>query len=274
MGGECFKNLRGLKSGGWSVCALLAALALILVLADFSPALAEKGSSSAGAPEERVSSTGDAAFNGFEEFEQEEAPVVFDPLGGYNRAMTQVNDRLYFWVIKPAAKAYGTVVPEFLREAVNRFFANLGFPIRFVNNILQLKLKCAGVEAARFGLNSTAGLAGFLDPAQKWFHLSPHEEDFGQTLGHYGVNGGFHLVLPVLGPSNFRDTLAMVPDGFLNPLYYIEDESARTGVTVFKTVNRASLHIGEYESLRKDAIDLYILLRNAYEQNREKEIEE
>jgi len=208
-------------------------------------------------------------FEGFDEFESEPAPPVFDPLVGYNRTMTRVNDRLYFWVLKPAAQAYGAVLPEFARQCFSRFFKNLGFPVRLVNTLFQVKLKGAGVETLRFGVNSTVGIIGFFDPAKKWMHLSPYEEDCGQTLGYYGLNGGFHLVLPFFGPSNLRDALGRVPEFFLDPVsYYIP------GAFAVRVVNRTSLHIGEYESFRKDAMDMYILFRNAYKQNRKKKIEE
>jgi len=232
----------------------------------------QAGPSSAGSPES-ASDTFDE-FSEFNEFESKAAPEVFDPLIGYNRIMTQVNDRLYFWALKPAAQAYGTAVPKFVRQCVNRFFDNLGFPVRFVNNLLQLKLKGAGVETLRFGVNSTLGIAGFMDPARNGLNLSPYEEDFGQTLGHYGLNGGFHLVMPLFGPSNFRDTLGGVPDGYLDPMNYMPDSYAIEGVYVLDVVNKTSLRIGQYESFRKDAMDMYILFRNAYEQNRKKEIEE
>lgn len=212
-------------------------------------------------------------FRQFKEFE-EAAPPVYDPLMGYNRVMTRFNDRLYFWVLKPAAQGYGAVVPEPARTAVNRFFKNLGYPVRLVNNLLQANFRDAAVETLRFGINTTAGIAGFFDPAAKWWGLSAYPEDFGQTLGCYGVNGGFHFVLPVFGPSNFRDALGRVPDAFLDPVNYVDDTAVQVGAPILEKVNWTSLHIGEYESMREDALDMYILFRNAYEQNRKKEIEE
>ncbi len=204
---------------------------------------------------------------------------ISDPLSGYNRFMTGVNDKFYFWVLKPAAVGYGHVVPRGLRIAISRFFDNLLFPVRFVNNLLQFKFKGAGVELARFGINSTLGLAGLEDPAQEFLALNPHREDFGQTLGYYGVGGGFHLVLPIFGPSNLRDTFGFAADTFLDPLCYVGScyfgyWEAVLGVRSYKTLNYGSLHIGEYESIKKDAFDLYLFLRDAYEQTRAKAIEE
>lgn len=219
----------------------------------------------------------DSDFDEFKEFDSgtdKRGVKVYDPLAGYNRFMTKVNDRIYFWVLKPAASGYAAITPRFMRKSVNRFFKNLSYPVRFVNNVLQLKFKKAGVETARFMINSTVGLAGLRDPADRWFDLEAYPEDFGQTLGVYGVGEGFHLVLPLLGPSNLRDAFAIIPDKFLEPLYYVEPTEAAIALGVYDRVNYTSLHLGEYESLKGDAVDWYIFLRNAYESNRKKKIEE
>jgi len=213
-------------------------------------------------------------FDQFDEFDEDVDAELFDPLGGYNRSMTRFNDKFYLWVLKPVAKGYRVFMQKPPRLAINRFFTNLGFPLRFVNNLLQLKLEHAGIETIRFGVNSTTGLLGLFDPAKDWMELDAYPEDFGQTLGHYGVGGGFHVVLPFFGPSNFRDVCSMAPDCFLNPICYIEDKKVVFALTTLKFINKASLHIEEYEELRKDALDLYPFLRNAYEQNRNKQIEE
>jgi phospholipid-binding lipoprotein MlaA len=209
-----------------------------------------------------------------DEFAAVAAEPVSDPLSGYNRVMTQVNDRIYFWLLKPVAQGYGAVVPEGARLAVGRFFRNLLMPVRFANNLLQLKPKQAGTELARFVVNTTVGVLGFGDPAANRFGLQAYPEDFGQTLGHYGVGSGFHIVLPLLGPSNLRDTLGLIPDYFLDPVSYIEESDVQLAIRAYDRVNYTSLHIGEYESLKKDAVDLYTFLRDGYEQRRLKQIEE
>ncbi len=223
-------------------------------------------------------SSGDSEFeefeDEFEEFEDDKIDDVLDPLSGYNRFMTGVNDKLYFWALKPVARGYRAVVPEPGRLAVGRFFKNLGYPIRFVNNLLQFKIKESGIETARFGINTTIGIAGLFDPAEKMFDLKPCGEDFGQTLGHYGIGSGFHIVLPVFGPSNLRDTIGRVPDFFLYPVNYIDDGGTVFAINAFDRTNYTSLHIGEYESVKKDAIDFYIFMRDAYEQNRENRVKE
>lgn len=209
------------------------------------------------------------------EFEESDSMADFDPLSGYNRFMTQVNDRVYFWALKPVARGYGYVVPEPARIGVRRFFNNLLMPVRFVNNLLQLKPKQAVTELGRFTINSTAGLLGFFDPAAESFNLQPAPEDFGQTLGYYGIGSGFHIVLPLLGPSNLRDTVGLIPDRFLDPVpYVVDDWEARLALQAHETVNNTSLRIGEYESIKKDAIELYPFLRDAYEQRRDRMIEE
>ncbi|MBF0278568.1 MAG: VacJ family lipoprotein [SAR324 cluster bacterium] len=208
------------------------------------------------------------------EFGEEKESEIFDPLSGYNRLMTDINDTIYIYALKPVASGYQAVMPEIARQGISRFFNNLLFPVRFVNNILQMKFKNAGEEFARFGVNTTIGVLGFADPAKDWLDLDAHHEDFGQTLGYYGVGSGFHIVLPILGPSNLRDSISLLPDSALDPISYIDPFETEVGIRVFDAVNSTSLHLGEYEAIKKDAIDLYPFLRDIYEQNRNKKIEE
>ncbi|MFQ5589486.1 MAG: VacJ family lipoprotein [Nitrospiria bacterium] len=231
----------------------------------------------------------DLEDDGFGDFEDEFEPLpekpVSDPLSGYNRAMTKFNDKFFDYVLSPVAKGYNVVVPEGGRIGIRRFFKNLFFPMRFLNNFLQLKYDRAAIETARFVVNSTVGLLGFFDPAKNWLRLEAYPEDFGQTLGFYGVGPGPHLVLPFLGPSNLRDTLGFVADTYSVPIAYIPEmdisgtsESDRifiaAGVESYRQLNKASLSLEEYESLRRDALDLYTFLRDAYERNRAVQIKE
>ena len=183
--------------------------------------------SSEAVPEAEVAADTDEEEEGFDdEFEDEFGAAekeVFDPLSGYNRVMTDFNDSLYVWVLDPVARGYRWVLPYAARRGVKNFFHNLLFPLRFVNNALQLKIKNAGEEFLRFSINSTIGILGFWDPAKEWFDLEAHEEDFGQTLGYYGVGGGFHVVLPFLGPSNVRDMFSLYPDMQMDPVNYVEN---------------------------------------------------
>ncbi len=209
-----------------------------------------------------------------EEFGPPEKVIVADPLEPYNRAITTFNDKAYFYALKPAAKGYGKVVPEFIRRAFDRAFRNANFPIRFINCFLQLKFKKLGITTARFIINSTLGIAGFGDPARSWFHLEPVEEDFGQTLGHYRMGSVFHIVWPFIGPSNLRDTIGKAGDIFSHPATYLLDWWILLSIRAFDKINHTSLHIGEYETLKRDALDYYIFIRDAYEQMRIKKIKE
>lgn len=217
-----------------------------------------------------------------DEFESEQEKD-FDPLSGYNRFMTSFNDGLYRKVVFPLGRGYRVITPKQFRESVNNFFLNLEFPIRLINNLLQLKFKNSLEETERFFVNSTIGIGGLFDPAASWLDIKPHDEDFGQTLGHYGVGGGFYLVLPFFGPSNLRDTFSLLVDWQLDPFFYHEGRSYNIvdinfwqslGLKSFQYFNQYSDNIEDYENLTKDAIDIYPLLKSVYEQNREKEIEE
>ena len=205
-----------------------------------------------------------------------------DPLSGYNKIMTNFNDKFYIHILNPVAKTYKGVLPKPIRKGIDNFLDNLMYPMRLLNNLLQFKFKNSYLETQRFLLNSTIGLAGFIDVANDNFHVKQHSEDFGQTLGYYGVGSGFYIVLPLLGPSNLRDSVGLITDTIINPMTYMgnrgynlfDNSTEALGVSVEKTINYSSLHVGEYEKLKKDAIDLYPFLRNIYEQRRKKEITE
>jgi phospholipid-binding lipoprotein MlaA len=201
--------------------------------------------------------------------EQYMAGGIADPIEPWNRLMFAFNDRFYFWLVKPAAQGYNFVVPKAVRVRVNNFFDNLAAPIRFANALLQLKFEAAGVELARFLLNSTAGMAGLFDVASERLDLRSSDEDLGQTLGHYGIGQGIYIVWPILGPSSLRDSVGMAGDQFLYPVNYLEDKKAVLGVRAYEYLNRASLRIGDYEDLKESAIDPYVSVRNAYFQYRE-----
>jgi phospholipid-binding lipoprotein MlaA len=218
---------------------------------------------------------GTVDFTAFEdEFDLDSEHRVFDPLAPYNRFMFKVNDKIYLWVLKPVATGYGKVVPESGRIAARKCLDNLGFPGRLVNNLLQFKIKSAGVETARFAVNSTVGVLGLFDPAKSKFGLEPQPEDVGQTFGRYGVGEGFPIVLPLFGPSNLRDAIGRIGDHFLDPVSYLDPLEARLAVRAYDQVNYESLHLGEYEKLVEGALDPYLLIRDAYKQNRDSKIQE
>lgn len=218
------------------------------------------------------------------EFAQQEKNTTqgSDPLNGYNRVMTDFNDALYVNIYRPISKGIDAVLHDKVQEGISNMYYNSTFPIRFVNSILQLKFDKALIEIGRFLLNTTFGILGFFDVAQTHFDLYTSPEDFGQTLGHYGVPAGPHIVLPFFGPSNTRDTISMVPDAYLDPTVYNESRGMnivdhRDNTIVLKVIeqlNYGSQNYEAYDIIRKDAIDLYPYLKNIYEQKRSQMIKE
>jgi phospholipid-binding lipoprotein MlaA len=206
--------------------------------------------------------------------EEPPLPSIADPIEPLNRALFVFNDKAYFWVMKPVAQGYRAVVPEVMRISVRNFYSNLAMPIRFVNNLLQGKIRNSGVELLRFALNTTAGIGGLFDPAKDDFRLVARDEDLGQTFGKYGLGHGLYIVLPLLGPSSLRDAIGLAGDAFLDPFNYVEDTEVLVGAKVLKTENEVSLRIGEYEDLTKSAIDPYVAVRDAYSQYRAKRVKE
>ena len=203
---------------------------------------------------------------------EEEEITVKDPLEPMNRAFFQFNDKLYFWVMKPVATGYGKVLPEPARVGVRNFFSNITTPIRLVNCLLQGKFHSVGTEAARFGINTTIGVAGFGDPAYKKYKIEIAREDFGQTLGVYGLGPSIYFNWPILGPSSGRDTVGIVVDYFLDPVNYLAPPPANIGVYTVDKVNDTSLRLGEYDDFKRAAVDPYISLRQAYMQYRQAQV--
>lgn len=207
--------------------------------------------------------------------EDKDAALVSDPLMPVNRVMYVINDRLYLWVMEPAAKGYKKVVPQPARIGVANFFHNLGTPVRMLNCVLQGKGESACVEFTRFTLNTVFGVAGFMDVARTNPKLSPPpDEDMGQTFAVWGMGNGWYLVLPFFGPSTFRDAAGMGGDYYADPRSAIDDTLVSAGLSALDTINVLSFRIGDYQSLKKAAIDPYIAIRNAYIQNRIKKIKE
>jgi phospholipid-binding lipoprotein MlaA len=208
---------------------------------------------------------------------EEVGETIADPIEPVNRAFFHFNDKLYFWVLKPVATGYKAIIPEDGRIGIRNFFSNLTTPVRLANCLLQARFKGAGNETLRFVVNTTYGLGGVLDTAKKEFKIAKQEADFGQTLGIWGMGPVFYLDLPVLGPSSLRDGLGFAVDASLNPqtylaFYFVVYSYANTGGWILEKINEASLTLGEYESLKKAALDPYIALREAYSQYRQNKI--
>jgi phospholipid-binding lipoprotein MlaA len=202
--------------------------------------------------------------------------TIADPLEGFNRAMFVFNDKLYFWFMKPVAQGYGFVVPEQARVAVNRFFLNVRTPVRLVNCLLQFKLHDAGTEFWRFTVNTTLGVGGLFDPAKAWAGVDLKREDTGQTLGRYGLGPGFFINWPFFGPSSLRDSFGLIGDHGLDPVSYLTPQEPwiSTPTKLYDKLNLLSLNIGVYEDLKKDSLDPYLFIRDAYHQHREKLVKE
>ena len=212
-------------------------------------------------------------FDPFENNDEEfssgtNAAEISDPIEGYNRVIHAFNDKLYFYFLKPVAKGYSFIVPSPARVCVKQVFYNAAMPKRFVNCLLQGKLQGAGLELARFSINTTFGLGGLFNPAGKC--IKDYNEDSGKTLGHYGIGTGMYIVWPLLGPSSLRGTAGTVLDTALNPLTYVNMEFwQKLSIRGYYAVNDTSLRLGEYGDLKQSAIDPYIALRNAYFQHRQ-----
>ena len=207
-----------------------------------------------------------------EEFEQSSSDDN-DPLKEYNIMMTNYNDIFYTKIFFPLADEYKTILPKSARVCVSNFFDNLKYPIRLTNNLAQLKFKNSLDETKRFLLNSTIGIAGLFDIARTSYNIKRHNEDLGQTLGFYGIGGGYHLVLPFIGPSNIRDAVSIFLDAtYFDPVYYYFNLEDALVIKTGYYINEASFHAKEYNSIKRDSVDLYPHLKDLYEQYRKSEI--
>ena len=203
--------------------------------------------------------------------EEQEAvyPVqIADPLEPYNRVMFQINDKLYFWLLKPMAQGYNFVVAEDFRTCIANFFSNLITPLRLVNCMLQGKFKNAETEVLRFVVNSSIGILGFGDPGKQMFDMDISNEDFGQTLGLWGFGHGFYIVWPLVSSSSLRESVGFAVDLWANPIAYLQTSGATIGVGLYRRFNDLSLRIGEYEAIKEAALEPYSAVRNGYIQFR------
>ncbi|MFN3163750.1 MAG: VacJ family lipoprotein [Pseudohongiellaceae bacterium] len=198
------------------------------------------------------------------------APVIAhgqtsDPWRETNERIFAFNDFFDQLLVRPVANTYTVVLPRFARQGIGNFFSNLNDINVFVNDLLQLKLDAALSDSGRFFINSTLGVVGFVDVASG-MGLRKNEEDFGQTLGVWGIQSGPYVVLPVFGSSNVRDSFGLVLDTLFNPIQYHDDSEVRLGLFVLQeTDTRASL-------LSMDELvtgNRYLFFREAYVQRRE-----
>ena len=199
---------------------------------------------------------------------------VYDPLEPMNRVFFEINDKLYFWVLKPVKTGYSAVVSEDIRQCFGNFFDNVASPVSFLNNLLQGRLEDSGVVLSRFAINTTMGIFGFADAASEVFHITPRPADFGQTLGVYGFGEGIYFVWPVIGPSNIRDSVGFAGDIFAHPVTYLDwDIMEGVAYSMGNRINAMSLGPDVYEDLKKMSLDPYVAARQAYTEHRQDQID-
>ncbi|MDQ1260254.1 MAG: VacJ family lipoprotein [Pseudomonadota bacterium] len=190
-----------------------------------------------------------------------------DPMETYNRSMTRFNDTVDEAVLKPVATAYQQAMPSPVRTGVSNFFGNLGDAWSFVNNTLQLRGEAAMASFFRVGINSTMGLGGVLDLASE-MRIDRYKQDFGLTLGRWGVPTGPYFVLPLLGPSTVRDTLALPVDWRGNPLRELTPVSTRNSLYALRIVDTRANLLRAENVLDDAALDKYSFTRDVYMQLR------
>lgn len=194
-----------------------------------------------------------------------------DPLQKINRGVYKFNDVVDRATLKPLAKGYQKVTPQWMRTGVSNFFSNLGEPWTIVNELFQGKPKAMGQQTGRFLINTTLGIGGLFDVASR-MNLQVQKEDFGQTLAVWGVPSGPYVVLPLLGPSSIRDGFGRVPDYYGHPLTYADvNWKVRTGLAVVGAVS-AREKLLSVEGILNKAYDPYSVVRDVWVQQREYEI--
>lgn len=191
-----------------------------------------------------------------------------DPLESFNRGVYQFNDTLDRAVTKPVAQGYDAVMPPPLKLMVSNFFSNLNDITVAINNLLQFKIVEALSDGGRVVVNTTVGMFGVADVASA-VGLKKHNEDFGQTLGRWGVNSGPYLVLPFFGPSSVRDGVGLVADSGTNPLQRIDPVDERNQIIAAGVVDKRAILLNKEEVLDTAALDRYTFIRDAYIQRRQ-----
>jgi phospholipid-binding lipoprotein MlaA len=194
-----------------------------------------------------------------------------DPYENFNRTSFAFNDKLDQVALKPAATAYKAVLPQFVQTGVGNFFGNIGDVSTALNNLLQARFNDGASDVARVLVNTTFGLAGLVDVATP-SGLQKHDQDFGQTLGRWGVQSGPYLVLPFIGPTTTRDALAMPVDLETDPWSYKYPVRWRNVGSVIRVIDRRAYILDSSNLLEDAALDRYEFVRDAYLQRRESKI--
>lgn len=195
------------------------------------------------------------------------SPSPADPFEGFNRSVDAFNQQLDTYAVRPVAKAYVAVLPEVVRMGVSNFFGNIGDVLIGLNNLLQGKPVAAASDFGRFAINTTIGVVGLFDVATD-MGLKKHNEDFGQTLGRWGLGSGPYLVLPLFGPSSVRDAAGFFVDINVDPVVSIDDTTTRNAVAGLRVTNRRADLLELTDSVEGVALDSYSFVRDAYLANR------
>lgn len=190
-----------------------------------------------------------------------------DPLESYNRSMHKFNTSVDEAVLQPLARGYRAITPEPVDRGITNFFANLRDVTSAANNLLQLKVERTATDVARFVTNSTIGLLGFIDVASE-LSLPSYKEDFGQTLGFWGLDTGPYLVLPLMGPKDLRDALGLIPDFYSQPSYYVDSPVVSWGLPVIGITDMRADLLEVSKAFDEAALDHYTFTRDAYLQKR------
>lgn len=194
-----------------------------------------------------------------------------DPFEGFNRAMYSFNDTVDKAILKPIAQGYDAALPAPASKGVSNFFSNIDDVVVIFNDLLQFKFSQAAHDTGRIFFNTTVGLLGFLDVATA-MDLPKHNEDFGQTLGYWGVGDGPYLVLPFFGPSSVRDTVGLIGDIYVDPVYDITPERDRNLTAFVRTIDKRAGLLSASKVLKEAALDPYLFVRDAYLQKRKNDV--
>jgi phospholipid-binding lipoprotein MlaA len=208
----------------------------------------------------------------------EEIQTIADPLEGLNRSIFKFNDFFYMKILGPVAQVYHDITPDPVENGFYNFFDNLKYPIRLTSNLLQFKVEESFQETGKFLVNTTLGVGGFHKASNSFPALNPPVEDFGQALGAWGFGEGFYIVIPFLGPSNFRDLVGRVgdrfPDFVATPWTVLDDSQDRFIVSGVDLVTDSPRLMYRYQAFTESAIDPYEAMKDGFTQYRIQQIKE
>ena len=194
-----------------------------------------------------------------------------DPFESYNRVMYKFNDTVDETVLKPVAHGYQKITPEPIDRGITNFFANLKDVTSAANNLLQLKISRSASDMGRVVINSTIGMLGLIDVAST-ANLPSYKEDFGQTLGYWGVEPGPFIIVPLWGPSDLRDSIGMIPDWYTQPISYLKDAKTSASLIALYSIDMRADLLEASKTFDEAALDRYTFTRDAYLQKRQNDV--